>query len=121
MRKIPESECLFFPQVDGVRASHTRGCAGQCRGQAETGGDAHPWWLFSVAPDLPHGCSCCLWMSKEGKPALVLTKAELFFSVERSSLVFCEESQTGLRLAMDGSCEKEAYSEHHHSWAELVA
>lgn len=39
----------------------------------------------------------------------------------RDSLVSYEESQTGLRLAMDGSCEKEAYSEHHHSWAKLVA
>lgn len=50
MRKIPESECLFFPQVDGVRASHTRGCAGQWRGQAETGGDAtlggYSLWLL---------------------------------------------------------------------------
>lgn len=73
-----------------------------------------------MAPDLPHGCSCCLWMSKEGKPALVLTKAELFFSAELE-FSFYEESQTGLRLAMDGSCEKEACSEHHHSWAELVA
>lgn len=39
----------------------------------------HSPWL----PNLPHGCSYGLQMSKERTPALVLTKAELFFSVER--------------------------------------
>lgn len=43
-----------------------------------------PLGVYSLwLPSLPHGCSCYLWMSKEGKFALVLTKAELCFSVER--------------------------------------
>lgn len=72
---------------------------GQWRGCAEAGMrcpslGVHSPWL----PNLPHGCSCCLQMSKERKPALVLTKAELFFLVERYILVLYEESQTTLRL-----------------------
>lgn len=59
----------------------------------------HSPWL----PNLPHGCSCCLWMSKEGKPALVFeTKAELLFSVEWYILVLYEKSQTNLRVVVNG-------------------
>lgn len=74
VRKILENECLFFLQVGGVSEAHTRGC----------GRRAHPWVfllrgsLICLLVALPApGCP-----SKEGKPALVLTKAELFFSVE---------------------------------------
>lgn len=50
MRKIPENECLFFLQVDGV-----------------SGGSHQRLWLTclplgvsSWLPNLPPGCSCCL-------------------------------------------------------------